>query len=107
MTRNSRFATALPEAICPSPSISFNRESTPGAPAMSASGTLVVPHTTFRGMEVKNLELKFENGRSWAGGNNNADAGLSFHVASATLTIDGKKVVGNGELSSDYQVSSR
>ncbi len=135
----------------------------------SASGTLVVPQTTFRGMDVENLELKFENGRitslsaetheealrkffdssspesqdlsvidvglnpdsrtlegshyrswemggmvtlqvgnnSWAGGSNNADAGLSFHVASATLTIDGKKVVGNGELNSDFRVSSR
>jgi len=135
----------------------------------SASGTLVVPRTTYRGMDIENLELKFENGRiaslsagtheealrkyfdssspesqnlsvidvglnphsqplegshyyswemggmvtlqvgnnSWAGGNNNADAGLSFHVAGTTLTIDGKKVVGNGELSSDYRVPSR
>ena len=135
----------------------------------SASGTLVVPQTTFRGMDVENLELKFENGRitslsaetheealrkffdssspesqdlsvidvglnphsqtlegshyrswemggmvtlqignnAWAGGSNSADAGLSLHVAGTTLTIDGKEVVANGELSSDFRVASQ
>ena len=135
----------------------------------SASGTLVVPQTTVRGMDVENLELKFENGRitslsaetheealrkffdssspesqdlsvidvglnphsrtlegsnyrswemggmvtlqignnSWAGGSNSADAGLSLHVAGTTLTIDGKEVVANGELSSDFRVASQ
>jgi leucyl aminopeptidase (aminopeptidase T) len=133
---------------------------------MSASGTLVVPHMTFRGVAVENLQLEFEGGRvtnlsaeangemvrdyldasspnskqlsvldigvnphsrplagshylswemggmvtlgignnSWAGGDNDADAGLSFHIAGATLTIGDKTVVRDGQLQSEAGV---
>jgi leucyl aminopeptidase (aminopeptidase T) len=126
----------------------------------SASGTLAVPHFTFRGVPVRNLRLTFEDGRvtgmsadehgemlkefldassensknlsiidiglnseskplpgssyyswemggmvtvamgnnSWAGGDNDADGGLSIYVAGATLTVDGNKIVADGNL---------
>lgn len=126
----------------------------------SASGTLVVPWTSFRGAPIENLRLTFEDGavtemsadsnlkkleeffdsssttlrnaslvdiglnphsRSpkgthyyswemggmltvhlgsnlWAGCENDADAGLSFHVPGATVSIGGKTVVKNGKL---------
>jgi len=131
----------------------------------SASGTLVVPHLSFRGVPVENLRMTFENGRldklaadknvemlrklfdssspnskdlsivdiglnsqskplpnsryhswemggmvtlvlgnnSWAGGDNDADGGLSLHVAGATVAIDDQEIVTNGELKSSLQ----
>lgn len=35
---------------------------------------------------------------SWAGGDNDSDAGLSFHLPGTTVSIGGKNVVKNGEL---------
>jgi leucyl aminopeptidase (aminopeptidase T) len=35
---------------------------------------------------------------SWAGGNVESDIGLSFHLANATLSVDGKMIVDNGQL---------
>ena len=35
---------------------------------------------------------------SWAGGDNDADSGLTFHAIGTTLSIDGKTVVENGSL---------
>ena len=125
-----------------------------------ANGVLVIPWTSFRGNEIKNLELTFENGEmtelsadsnakvlkdffaasspklkqlslislglnpnsespagshyfswemggmvtivlgnnSWAGGDNDADAGATFHAIGTSLSIDGKAVVENGSL---------
>jgi leucyl aminopeptidase (aminopeptidase T) len=125
-----------------------------------ASGTLVVPWTSFRGLPVENLELTFKNGEMtemsadsnqamleeffatsssklknaslisfglnpqsrspngshyyswemggmltlnlgnnlWAGGENDSDAALSFHLPGTTVSIGGKNVVRNGEL---------
>lgn len=125
-----------------------------------ATGTLVVPWTSFRGMPIENLKLTFKDGavtkmsadsnqamleeyfaassatlknaslidiglnpysRSpkgthyyswemggmftvnlgnnlWAGCDNDSDAGLSFHVPGATVSIGGKTVVTNGQL---------
>lgn len=51
----------------------------------SASGTVVIPSMDFRGNVVKNLSLTFENGRI-------------FHLAKATLTIDGTNIVSEGKL---------
>lgn len=127
----------------------------------SASGTLVVPKSRFRGVMVENLKLTFKDGRVskmsadsneemlekyfaasspnlkelsvldlglnphskipsgssyyswemggmvtlglgnniWAGGENDSDAALGLHVPGTTLTIDGKMVVKDGELS--------
>ncbi len=125
-----------------------------------ANGVLVIPWTTFRGKEIKNLKLTFKNGEmselsadsnagileayfaasspklkqlsvislglnpnsktpkgshyfswemggmvtlglgnnSWAGGDNDSDAGATFHAVGTTLSIDGKSIVENGQL---------
>ena len=125
-----------------------------------ANGVLVIPWTTFRGNEIKNLKLTFKNGEmsklsadsnakvledyfaasspelkqlsvislglnpnskspagshyfswemsgmvtlglgnnSWAGGDNESDAGATFHAIGSSLSIDGKSVVENGSL---------
>ena len=44
---------------------------------------------------------------SWAGGDNDADGGLTFHLVGADLTIDGEKVVANGRLESRITRASR
>ncbi len=43
---------------------------------------------------------------AWAGGDNDADAALTFHIAGATLSIGGKTVVRDGKLQSEV-ISSR
>jgi len=125
-----------------------------------ANGVLVIPWTSFRGNEIKNLKLTFKNGEmtefsadsnakvlkdyfaasspktkqlslislglnpnskspagshyfswemggmvtivlgnnSWAGGDNDSDAGVTFHAIGTSLSIDGKAVVENGSL---------
>jgi len=125
-----------------------------------ASGTLVVPWTSFRGVPIENLKMTFKNGevtkmsadsnqakleeyfaasssklkfasvidfglnpqsRSpkgtnyyswemggmltlglggnlWAGGDNDSDGTLAFHLPGTTVSIGGKNVVKNGEL---------
>jgi len=131
----------------------------------SASGTLVVPHMTFRGVPIRNLRMTFDSARivkmladtngemlqqyldstsansknlsavdiglnphsqplpgsqyhswemggmvtlvtgnnAWAGGENDADGGLSVHVAEASVTVDGQKLVQDGQLESKLQ----
>ena len=126
----------------------------------NANGVLVIPWTSFRGNEIKNLKLTFKNGEmtelsadsnakvlkdlfaasspklkqlsvislglnpnskspagshffswemggmvtlglgnnTWAGGDNDADAGATFHAIGTSLSIDGKAVVENGSL---------
>ena len=126
----------------------------------NANGVLVIPWTSFRGNEIKNLKLTFKNGEmtelsadsnakllkdffaasspklkqlsvislglnpnskspagshyfswemggmvtlglgnnTWAGGDNDADAGATFHAIGTSLSIDGKAVVKNGSL---------
>lgn len=126
----------------------------------SATGTLVVPHLSFRGKAVENLRMTFKGGRvtdlsadtngdmirefldasspnakhlslfdvgvnpnsqpmegsqyrswemggmvtvgignnAWAGGDNDSDAALSFHIAGATLTVGGMTIVRDGHL---------
>jgi aminopeptidase len=125
-----------------------------------ANGVLVIPWTSFRGNEIKNLKLTFKNGEmtelsadsnakvlkdyfaasspklkhlslislglnpnskspagshffswemggmvtivlgnnSWAGGDNDSDAGATFHAIGTSLSIDGKAVIENGSL---------
>jgi aminopeptidase len=126
----------------------------------SATGTLVIPQTTFRGKPVENLRMQFEAGKlqeltadsgaelmkeflqassdatktislvdvglnphsrppaesrylswemggmvtvglgnnAWAGGDNDAEGALTFHVPEASLSVDGKNLVSGGEL---------
>jgi len=126
-----------------------------------ASGTLVVPWTSFRGVPVENLKLTFKNGEmtkmsadsnqamleeyfaassstlkiaslidiglnrhsrspkgthhyswemggmltlllgnnSWAGGDNDSDAALGLHMPGTSVSIGGKYVIKNGEIS--------
>ena len=126
----------------------------------SASGTLVVPRTTFRGVHVENLRMTFEEGKviamsadsngeilqrfidassaeakalsvvdiglnphsqplskseyaswemggmvtvalgnnAWAGGDNAAEGGVSFHLKGATLKVGDSEVVSSGKL---------
>ncbi len=35
---------------------------------------------------------------SWAGGDVESDNGLTFHLVNATLSVDGKMIVDNGQL---------
>ena len=127
----------------------------------AASGTLVVPWMSFRGVPIENVKMTFENGEMtemsadsnqamleeyfansssklkyasvidfglnpqsrspkgthyyswemggmvtlglggflWARCDNDADAALSFHLPGSTVSIDGKSVIRNGELS--------
>lgn len=124
----------------------------------SATGTLVVPHTQFRGMDVDNLKLSYVNGKltgvtaekngeiiqkfldsssenikdlsivdfglnpnssplgkylsfemggvvtlgignnAWAGGANDADAGLTFHLPDTDVWIGDKQLIKKGKL---------
>jgi leucyl aminopeptidase (aminopeptidase T) len=126
----------------------------------SASGTVVVPHTDFRGVPVENLKMTFEMGEmtamsaekngeilekffdastaktktlsvvdvglnsksqplagsgyaswemggmitvnlgnnAWAGGKNDAEGVVSFHLSGASLTVEDKEVVSAGKL---------
>ena len=126
----------------------------------AASGTLVVPWMSFRGVPIENLKMTFKNGEvtemsadsnqamleeyfatsssklkyaslidfglnphsrspngthyyswemggmltlglgnnSWAGGENDSDAALNFHLPGTTVSIGGKNVIKNGEL---------
>ncbi len=124
----------------------------------SATGTLVVPHTQFRGMDIENLKLNYVNGKlttvtaekngeiiqkfldsssedikdlsiidfglnpnssplgkylsfemggvvtvglgnnSWAGGINDADGGLTFHLPDTDVWVGEKQLIKKGKL---------
>ena len=44
---------------------------------------------------------------SWAGGDNNADGGLTFHLADTDVKIEGRTVVAKGALDSGIKKASR
>ena len=49
-------------------------------------------------IEMGGMVTVVTGNNSWAGGDNDADGGLSIHVAGATLTVDGQTLVAGGSL---------
>lgn len=133
----------------------------------TANGTIVVPYLQYRGIDVNNLKMTYQNGKltqiqaekngdvinkyldssspnskdlsivdlglnpqsqavgrylsyemagvvslvlgnnAWAGGNNDADAGLTLFLPNANLSIGGRSLVKNGKLEVPEKYSSK
>jgi leucyl aminopeptidase (aminopeptidase T) len=63
-----------------------------------------LPGAHYYSWEMGGMLTLSTGNNSWAGGDNDADGGLSLHVAGATITVDGKTVVDRGELAAGLHV---
>ena len=65
------------------------------------------PLSHYRSWEMGGMVTLGVGNNAWAGGDNDADGGLTFHLTEASITVDGKKVVSNGNLERAGATASR
>jgi leucyl aminopeptidase (aminopeptidase T) len=62
-----------------------------------------LPSSDYYSWEMGGMVTVGLGNNSWAGGDNDADGALTVHVAGATVTVDGAKVIAEGRLQDKFQ----
>ena len=63
-----------------------------------------LPGSHYYSWEMGGMVTLAMGNNAWAGGDNDADGGLSVHVPDASVIVDGQKLVEDGRLESKLQV---